>query len=374
MWWQRLDTPCAIVHRALVERNAGAMRRRARELGVALRPHVKTHKTVEGARIQHGGAIGPVTVSTLAEARHLADAGFDDITWAVPPAPQRLGEAMALIASGVRLGLILDRPEPLDRIGVGAGRAGVEVEVWLEVDCGGGRSGVDPRDPAVVELGARMADSPRLDFRGLLTHAGQAYHRAGREALAAAAAAERDAVVDLARRLRAAGTPVPGVSVGSTPTAVAAEDLTGVTEARPGNYVFFDAFQAAIGACDLGDVAFSVLATVIAGPRERGRVVVDAGALALSRDPGPTHVDPRCGFGVVCTPAGEPVPGLRLTSLSQEHGVVEAGDPAVLQGLEVGSRVRILPNHSCLAAACHDRYHVVADDEVVEVWRPCRGW
>jgi D-serine deaminase-like pyridoxal phosphate-dependent protein len=182
-------------------------------------------------------------------------------------------------------------------------------------------------------------------------------------------------MVRFAEKLRAEGVGVPEVSVGSTPACCAAERYDGVTEIRPGNYAFFDAFQAAIGTCSHRDaLAFTVLATVISHHAGRGELLVNAGALALSKDPGAVHVDPHCGFGTVCTLSGRPVPGLRLKALSQEHGEVAGADPGALGELPVGSRVRIVPNHSCLAAACFDRYHVAEEGEVVEEWRPARGW
>ena len=149
-------------------------------------------------------------------------------------------------------------------------------------------------------------------------------------------------------------------------------NLDGVDEIRPGNYAFFDVFQTAIGSCSLSEVAFSVLATVISVFPGQARAVIDAGALALSKDPGPTHVDPDCGYGrIVALEDQHPLPGLSLTSLSQEHGVVEGPGTAALRP---GTRLRVLPNHSCLAAACFDRYHVVQGTRVVEGWRPLRGW
>jgi D-serine deaminase-like pyridoxal phosphate-dependent protein len=152
----------------------------------------------------------------------------------------------------------------------------------------------------------------------------------------------------------------------------AADSLDGIDEIRPGNYAFFDAFQATIGSCSLDAVAFSVLATVVSAFPEQHRAVIDAGALALSKDPGPTHVDPDCGFGRIVTVDDQhPLPGLHLISLSQEHGGIEGPGTAALRP---GTRLRILPNHSCLTAACFDRYHVVRGTEIVDEWRPFRVW
>lgn len=373
--WSDLPTPAALVDLDRLEANCAAFRARARELGVRLRPHVKTHKTVEIARLQLGQGDAGLTVSTLAEARHFASAGFRDLTWAVPADPRRLGEVCDLEASGVRLGILVDHPATAAAAARCAAARGVRLRVWLEVDCGGGRSGLSPDDPLVGALAVGIAGTGSLELAGLLTHAGQAYACVGREALRAAARRERDAVVALARRLGDDGVAVPEVSVGSTPTFAAADDLEGVSEARPGNYVFFDAFQAAIGSCDLGRVAFTVAATVIGAYPDRGTIVLNAGALALSRDPGPVHVDPGCGFGVVLDPeTGQPAASLRLEALSQEHGVVRVAGPVDRGRLAIGSVVRLVPNHSCLAAACHDRYHVVRGGRVVDEWRPVRGW
>ncbi len=126
------------------------------------------------------------------------------------------------------------------------------------------------------------------------------------------------------KRLAKAKIEVPDTSIGSTPTISAARNLEGIGEVRPGNYAFFDVFQSAIGSCASRDVAFSVLATVVSVHPEEQRAVIDAGALALSKDPGPTHVDPDCGFGrIVAVEDQHPLPGLRLTSVSQEHGEIE---------------------------------------------------
>jgi D-serine deaminase-like pyridoxal phosphate-dependent protein len=152
------------------------------------------------------------------------------------------------------------------------------------------------------------------------------------------------------------------------------DDLTDITEIRPGNYVFFDAFQVAIGSCRVRDCAFTVVSSVIGCYPGAGRLVLDTGALALSKDPGPTHVDPHCGFGRVCGLDGEEVEGLHLVSLSQEHGIVTVTSPAGAGRFPVGARLRIVPNHSCLAAACFDRYHAAEDDRIVDEWRPVRGW
>jgi D-serine deaminase-like pyridoxal phosphate-dependent protein len=341
------------------------MAKRARRLGVRLRPHVKTHKCVEIARLQ--APDGAITVSTLAEARFFADAGFRDVTYAFPFPPGKEEEALDIASRLESLNLLVDHPDAARRLDHSARGAGTRFPVFLKVDCGYGRAGVDPESEEAVALARLVAESQGLELRGVLTHAGHAYHARSREEILAVARRERDVVVGLAERLRADGLDVPEVSLGSTPTCSVVDRLDGVTEIRPGNYAFLDVFQSAVGSGDRRDVALSVLATVAGRYPERGEVLIDAGSLALSRDPGPTHVDPACGLGVVLPVDGDGEG--RVTSLSQEHGIVRG-----LPDLPVGEKVRVLPNHSCLTAAAHDRYHVVEGGEVQDVWRPVRGW
>jgi len=367
-----LPTPSALVDLDQLERNAARMADRARRLGVRLRPHVKTHKCIEIARIQTDLHFGGVTVSTLAEAQAFASGGFTDITYAVPIAPQKLAEAADLNREIDAFNLLIDHVDTLRAVEEAADSCGIVLPVYLEVDCGHGRSGIDPDDEAAEHLVRHIAESQAIDFRGLLTHAGHAYRARNRAEAWAVACEERNVITAYGAQLRDLGIAIPEISVGSTPTARAIDDLTGVTEIRPGNYVFYDAFQSAIGSCELDEAAFSVLATVISVLPEAERAVIDAGALALSMDSGPTHVDPDCGFGViVATEDLHPLPGLRITRLSQEHGSLTGPGVAALRP---GTRIRIIPNHSCLSAACFDRYHVVRGTEVVDEWHPVRGW
>ncbi|MCU0291064.1 MAG: alanine racemase [Thermoanaerobaculaceae bacterium] len=369
-----LRTPAAVVDLVKLGASLAAMRERANRLGVRLRPHVKTHKCVEIARLQHGGQEGPIAVSTLAEARAFASSGFRDITYAVPLAPQRGAEVAELVRAGLRLGVLVDHLDTVAALEACAGVENVRFPVWLKVDCGYHRCGVDPVGAVGLQVAARVGRSGHLELAGILTHAGHAYHCRNREEITAVARQERDVMVSFAGRLRQAGIPVPEVSVGSTPTMSAVDDLSGVTEIRPGNYAFHDVFQATIGSCRVRDCAFTVVATVVGSYPEAGRLVLDAGALALSKDPGPTHVDPACGFGRVCGLDGEELEGLHLASLSQEHGTVTAATATLAARFPIGTRMRIIPNHSCLAAACFDRYHVAEGDRIVGEWRPARGW
>jgi len=369
-----LPTPAALVDPDRLGRNCAAMTTRAAGLGVRLRPHVKTHKCVEIGRLQCGGAPGPITASTLAEVRAFANAGFGDVTWAVPLPPPRIDEALDLARGMEELHLLVDHGDAIDALEDRARRRGDRPSVWLKVDCGYHRAGVDPASEGALSLAARLFESRIVRWAGLLTHAGQAYACAHREQVARVAGVERDILRGFAARLAAQGTPAPERSVGSTPTVTAVDHLEGIHEIRPGNYAFFDAFQAAIGSCGIGDVALSVLTTVTGRYPERDALVVDAGALALSKDPGPVQVTRDCGFGVLATVDGRVDPRLRLTTLSQEHGHVHVSGGLEPGEIPVGSRLRILPNHSCLTAALFPVLHVVDGDRVVDRWTPVRGW
>jgi D-serine deaminase-like pyridoxal phosphate-dependent protein len=364
-----VSTPAFLVDRPRLTRNLQRMRTKALSSGVAFRPHVKTHKTVEIGRMQHDGALGPITVSTLAEAEGFAAAGFRDITYAMPIAPEKLGRAAELAARIDRLNLLLDSETAYLAIESFARSNDVTFDVFLKVDCGYHRAGVDPESPDSVRLALQLARSERIRFQGLLTHAGHSYHARDREEVKRVAAEEAGCLSRFRALLAGEGFHDARRSIGSTPTASVAESFTECEEVRPGNYVFFDAFQATIGSCAMDDVAVSVLTTVVGSYPERGTLIVDAGALALSKDSGPDHVVPHFGYGIVCTTDLQPLP-MRIAALSQEHGRIEAPHTNV----PVGTKLRILPNHSCLTAAMFPTYHIIEGGKVVDEWTPVRGW
>ncbi|MCA1630214.1 MAG: alanine racemase, partial [Acidobacteria bacterium] len=338
-----------------------------------LRPHVKTHKCAEIARLQTEGFSGALTVSTLAEARWFAERGFTDITYAVPIEPGKFGQAVELARRCERLALITDDPDIPAQLDEAARRAGITLPLFLKVDCGYHRCGVEPHAPEALEIPRRISDSRNLSFAGVLTHAGHSYHCTSQEEVLALARHERDLMVGFAGTLRGEGMEVPVVSIGSTPTVCAVDHLEGVNEIRPGNYIFFDAFQATLGSCRFDDCALTVLASVVHRDRVRRKVVIDAGAIALSKDRGAVELEPSCGYGRVLDVEGNEL-NLRVDAVSQEHGQIRVEDEATFELLRVGSRVRVLANHSCLTAAQHPYYNVLEGERVVDRWEIQGGW
>jgi D-serine deaminase-like pyridoxal phosphate-dependent protein len=365
-----ISTPAALVDLEKLERNLGWMAARAKDLDVRLRPHIKTHKSVHMGRLQTRGQHGGITVSTFAEASAFADAGFRDITWALPIPLSRVAEVASLSTRVDRLHVLVDHHDTVEALEAHGRCSGVTFDVLLKIDCGNHRAGVDPRSESAVELGRRLATSAHLRFRGVLAHGGHAYACTTRAEIERVAQQERDETVGFAERLRASGVEVETVSVGSTPTMAVARALPGVTEIRPGNYALFDVFQATLGVCTLDDVALSVLATVVGVYPDRNTWVIDAGGLALSLDPGAVHIDRDGGFGRVIVPGSPSM--LRVRSLSQEHGVVEGLDRA--GAVRVGDRVRVLPNHACMTAAMFSEFNVILNGRCIDRWPLARGW
>ena len=366
-------TPCLLLEIERVRRNAERISEIAKRNNVRLRPHIKTHKCVEVGRIQTEGHDRAVTVSTLEEARAFARGGFTDITYAVPIERGKFADAIEILRSGVKLNLLTDDTATVTALDEAADRAGACFDVFVKIDCGYHRAGVEPHTREATEIPRLISDAANLNFAGILTHAGHSYNVKDQDEIAEIARQERDVMVEHAERLRSAGIGVPTVSIGSTPTITHVDHLEGVDEIRPGNYIFFDAFQATLGSCGFGDTALTVLTSVVHKNAARRKMIVDAGAIALSKDTGPADLDPECGYGHVLDIEGRDT-GMRVGGLSQEHGKIEARDSEMFDRIKVGDRLRILANHSCLTAAQHSHYNVVEDGRVVDRWEIHRGW
>lgn len=372
----QLPTPCLLLEVDKLDANIARMRARLAGSGAALRPHVKTCKSIDVARrLFPGEAIGPITVSTLREAEYFAETGCRDILYAVSIVPSKLPRVAAVQQTGATVHVILDDETVARQFAEQAGQLDHDFSVLIELDCDGHRAGLPPeRASEVVRLAQQIDAAPRLRLAGVLTHAGESYVCPNVEAIRSAAAAERDCVVSLAKQIEAAGPSCPVRSVGSSPTALLGDSLAGVSEVRAGVFVFQDLFQSNLGVCRVEDIALSVLCTVISHRRDKGWLITDAGALALSKDHGTAKQRKDYGFGLVCDERGRPLGEYLVDAANQEHGIItnHAG-PVDFERFAIGSRLRILPNHACMTAAAHDAYHAIRGD-AIEVWPRVNGW
>jgi D-serine deaminase-like pyridoxal phosphate-dependent protein len=353
------------------------MREHLTRLGVSLRPHVKTAKSMEVVKRALAGQPGGIAVSTLKEAEHFLSHGITDILYAVAIAPNKVEHVAALRAKGADMTVILDSTAAADMLATKAEALGVEFPVLIEIDCDGHRSGVKPGDATLIDIGARLHGRAGTRLRGVMTHAGESYNCRSAEALRAMAERERAAVVRCAEELTRADLPCPIVSVGSTPTATFAERMDGVTEVRAGVYMFFDLVMAGIGVCAVDDVAVSVLTSVIGHQPDRNWILTDAGWMALSRDRGTAKQPVDQGYGIVCDLAGRPIDDLIVADTSQEHGIISDRSRGAVDcsRFPIGTLLRILPNHACATSAQHADYHVIAGEPRVEaVWPRFSGW
>ncbi len=373
----QLETPCLVLDESKRERNVARMRARLDALKVTLRPHVKTAKSIDVTRRVLRTADGPITVSTLREAEYFLANGVRDMLYAVGAAPNKLEHISDLRRRGADLALILDNVDAAHAVATHARGRADRIPVLIEIDCDGHRSGIAPGDPALLQVGRALHDGG-CELRGVMTHAGNSYNCGSVAAIKSMAAQERDAVVDSAAALRAAGLPCTVVSVGSTPTATFAENLDGVTEVRAGVFVFFDLVMAGLGVCSVDDIALSVLGSVIGHQRDKGWIIVDAGWMAMSRDRGTSRQKIDQGYGLACDVRGRPIPDLIMVDANQEHGILalRPGSREVLPELPVGSMVRILPNHACATGAQHEAYQVVRGeaDASHATWPRISGW
>lgn len=371
-----LDTPSLLIDKAKLFENIDYCQRRAHELDVNWRPHVKTHKCAPIAAMQVQGMFGGITVSTVKEAEYMFDEeGITDIIYAVGIAPQKLTRIALLNSRGADIKIILDNLASAMAVSEFCRTHNTKIGVLLEIDCDGHRSGLKPDDPALVTVAKALTDG--AVFKGVLTHAGDSYLSRSREELEAYAANEVRQIMTAANTLKAAGYTCEIISVGSTPTFTAVKDTEGVTEYRSGVGVFQDLVMAGLNVCKVKDIAISVLVTVIGHQPQKGWIITDGGWMAMSRDRGTAAQAVDWGYGLVCDETGKPIENLWMKSANQEHGIVcsRDGSPIRPEDFPIGTRLRILPNHACPTAAAFDKYFVVDENNNVQtIWPKINNW
>ncbi|MCF6316794.1 MAG: alanine racemase [Marinosulfonomonas sp.] len=364
MDFRKLETPALILDADRLKTNAANMLAHCKSKGVFLRPHLKTLKCVDAAKIATGGRMDGITVSTLAEAELFAKAGFDNILYAVGITPNKFNKLTQIYAqTGKTVVLTLDSIPMAKAVAA----SGLKNPVLIEIDCGESRGGLPADNVGLLDIARILGDN----FHGVMSHAGHSYGTDQIDKVKQIAQAEIGAAVAAADKIRTAGLDVSVVSIGSTPTVLHAEDFSGITEVRAGIYLLFDLCQYGRNICGQDQIAMTVLASVIGHNRGAGVLTLDAGALALSKDIGANNYLPEAKFGWLCDVETLAPLNLAVDVVHQEHGSVKVTDPDTYDRLPIGSMVRILPGHACLTAAGgYGEYHLLDG----RVWARCDGW
>ena len=373
-----IETPALLVDMRLFDANTRRLRDRLAGAGkrVQCRPHMKTVKSLAlGRRMTDLLETSAITVSTLKEAQEYGAAGYRDILYAVGIAPAKLPRVAALRASGIDLTIVTDNTQAASAIAAFSAEHSVCLPTLIEIDCDGARAGVQPGDKdALIAIASALA--PRDCLAGLMTHCGGSYASEDEAAIKDHAAREVAAVNEASRTLEAAGFTLPVRSIGSTPTAFYPAGHEGITEIRAGVFSFMDLVMAGIGVCEPRDIALSVLASVIGHQPSRGAVLVDAGWMAMSRDRGTAGQRIDQYYGLVCDESGTVLTDLVMISANQEHGILamRPGSEHTLPALDIGTKLRILPNHACATAAQHQTYHCIEEDGAITRADRFSGW
>ncbi len=370
----QIDTPYLLLEKEKFLSNIKRVQKIISDQNGILRLHLKTIKSLDAANYLLSSKNSPVTVSNLREAEVFADAGYKDIIYAVGISENKLPRVLALRKRNVDIAILLDSVEQAKSVSYFCKMKKCHIPVYIEIDCDGHRAGINPQDPELIIISNIIGQSPAT-IEGVLVHAGESYNCSTENELVQCADNERKVALTAANILRDNGFECPKVSIGSTPTALYHSNLEGITDVRAGVFPFFDLVMAGIGACNVENIALSVVTTVIGLNREKNLIFIDAGWMALSRDRGTQEQAVDCGYGLVCNRHGELISNLKVKSVNQEHGIIEALDEESIQHIKIGMPLRILPNHACSTAAMHSGYHVQSNhNSNLEFWPRIQGW
>jgi D-serine deaminase-like pyridoxal phosphate-dependent protein len=355
-----LPTPQVLIDQRRALRNIDRVQQLASNAGVRLRPHAKTHKSPVVAKWQiERGAVG-ICCAKVGEAEVFADAGVRDIRLPYPVNPSNAPRVLALM-DRTTISIIVDHRDVARGWSEAMQRAGRTLDVLVKVDVGFHRCGIDPEQGDPLAFIAAIHAMPGLRLRGLLSHAGHAYHASSEDELRAIAAREAATLCGLRERAAASGIQLEEISVGATPTLRFSVGQPGLTELRPGNYVYFDRTQVSLGSAALDDCALTVLATVVSKPAG-DRIILDCGSKTLTNDQA-RGIRKVAGYGAVLTAANAVDETLTIERLSEEHATVRVSGATPL---EPGDRVRVLPNHSCVVSNLLDLVRLVDGDRVID--------
>jgi D-serine deaminase-like pyridoxal phosphate-dependent protein len=367
---QSIETPAVVVDLERLSRNIARVQNIGKENRLNVRPHIKTHKCVELAQLQLDYGAHGITASKAGEALVFIDAGFPSVTVAYPVIHSNKARRLIDAAGATRCDLrfIADNKATLEALTQAVTTMGGTIGVYIKIDVGLGRVGVKPDAESLTSLARQAADSPGLELRGLLSHAGQCYGATSHEEVRQIAESERRQLLFARDRLAQSGLQVPELSVGSTPTVLASDSFEGLSEIRPGNYVFFDLTAVRLGVASLAEVAFSVVTSVVSV--NENYAIIDAGSKVLSSDLGPHGTAGVQGYGQafpIESEIDDPMveSSFLVEKLSEEHGFVRHGGASI----QVGNRLRVVPNHSCPVANLANWLYILDQDQPIRRWR-----
>jgi len=372
-----VQTPCLLLDESRMLRNIARVTQHSEQLGVPLRPHVKTPKCAEIVRLMVNAPDRRITVSTLAEAEFFARLDYQNVLLTTPLAPGKIARVAALQRSGVELIGVVDNMAAALALEQAAQGAGCGFSLLVEINVDDFRGGVSPESPDFDDLLSKLLGSTTLRFKGLLFYAGSSKHTRSESERKRIAERYVQCARTVLTRLKDRGIECPIRSFGSTSVFMAADSLEVFTEHRGGIYAFQDLFQAGLGWCTADDIALTVAVTIIGHDLRRKRLFTDGGALALSldRSTAGTPFDAKYGR-IVDARSGVPVQDLWVSEVYQEHGIVTSasGGPIDFAVLPIGHVLAVQVNHADTTAAAHDRYHLVRGGVVVDVWQRVNGW
>jgi D-serine deaminase-like pyridoxal phosphate-dependent protein len=359
-----LETPAVAIDKGRLIANV----RRARALvpeSVALRPHIKTHKSHQIARLQLEHGASGLTCAKPGEAVAMLGGGAPSVTVAYPVVVAEKAERVMRAAHerGAEVRFVADSAEGVAALAEAARTAGGEWPVYIEVDTGLRRCGVDPAGDAGVQIARAISEAKGLAFAGLFTHEGHAYSGKTPEGVRAVAAQVKETLAELKARIETAGIGVPGVSTGSTPTLFANAGWDVSTEARPGNYALADLTPVKLGLISMQDIALAVVATVVSANRDYA--IIDAGSKTLTSDLAPHSAGGAASYGLAYAMGADgAVAPFTVARLSEEHGFLAREG----RDVRIGARVLIFPNHSCPIVNLVDAVSVLDASGGVETW------
>jgi D-serine deaminase-like pyridoxal phosphate-dependent protein len=353
---EELDTPALVVHEDILKRNIASMAEYAKEKGIAMRPHFKTHKTAEVARMQQEAGAAGITCAKVGEVEALVEAGIEAEYFIANEVVGPLKTArLVKLLDRVPVRVAVDSVECAQGLQDAVSAAGKKLDIVLEVNTGQNRAGLLPDE--ILPLAEKIRESmPDLRIVGIMTHEGHAGKTETQEELTAVSVDAGTKMVNTAEQLREHGFEIETVSVGSTPAAFETTRIDGITEMRPGTYVFQDNTIFRFGQIGPDDCALRILATVTSRPAP-DRAILDSGSKVLTVEPSQW----RPGHGFIVE-----YPEATIVSLSEEHAVVSL--PESMQGMKIGDKVEVIPNHVCPTVNLTDELFVIRDGAVVETW------